>query len=322
MTDFHSRATLPSGEPAPDPVEAAPTASAPLSAAAPGRASRRGAARRGIGHTRIVVCLVVVAVYALAAAIGPVLLEFDSVATRTADRLKPPGSTLSDGSFALFGTDQVGQDILAQMMQGARVSMMVGLATLVLAGLIGVTIGVLTGYFGGWLDAVLMRLADVQLTFPSILLAILIAALLGPSVVNVVIVLAISNWVTFARVTRSQVLSTRHREYVDATRTLGAGTWHTLVRCILPACLAPILVVATVELGHVILAEASLSFLGLGTPTSTPSWGVTISNGRNYLSDAWWISTIPGIALAGLVLTFGVLGDALRDRYDPRLRSL
>jgi peptide/nickel transport system permease protein len=283
---------------------------------------RQSARRAGIGTIRIYVCLAVITVYALAAVFGPMIVKYDPVATRTQDRLKPPGSVLSDGSTAIFGTDQVGQDILAQMMQGARVSMAVGISTLVLAGLIGITMGLLAGFFGRWLDATLMRVADVQLTFPSILLAIFIAALLGPSVVNVVLVLAIANWVTFARVARGQVLSTRHREFVDASRTLGAGSWHLIRRCILPACIAPVLVVATVELGHVILAEASLSFLGLGTPTSIPSWGVTISNGRNYLANAWWISAIPGIALALLVLTFGLLGDALRDRYDPRLRSI
>lgn len=278
--------------------------------------------RRRPGTIRIRLALIVIAAYVVAAVVGPLLLGYDAVVTRTADRLLPPGSTLSDGSVAVFGTDQVGQDLLAQMLQGARISIAVGLATLVLAGLIGVVIGVVAGYAGGWLDGVLMRLADVQLTFPSILLAIFIAALLGPSVVNVVIVLAISNWVTFARVVRSQVLTVRNREYVDATRTLGAGTWHLVRRCILPACVAPVLVVSTVELGHVILAEASLSFLGLGTPASTPSWGVTISNGRNYLAEAWWIATIPGVALALLVVAFGVLGDALRDRFDPRLKSL
>jgi peptide/nickel transport system permease protein len=274
------------------------------------------------GSVRIRFALTVIAVYVVAAIVGPVLLAYDSVVTHTADRLLPPGSRTRDGGLAVFGTDQVGQDLLAQMLQGARVSIAVGLATLLLAGLIGVTVGIVAGYFGGWLDGVLMRLADVQLTFPSILLAIFIAALLGPSVVNVVIVLAVSNWVTFARVVRSQVLTVRGREYVDATRTLGAGTWHVIRRCVLPACVAPVLVVATVELGHVILAEASLSFLGLGTPTSTPSWGVTIANGRNYLAEAWWIATIPGLALALLVVAFGVLGDALRDRFDPRLKSL
>lgn len=274
------------------------------------------------GTVRIRFALTVVAVYVVAAIVGPVLLSYDAVVTHTADRLLPPGSRTSDGGLAVFGTDQVGQDLLAQMLQGARVSIAVGVATLLLAGLIGVVVGVVAGYFGGWLDGLLMRLADVQLAFPSILLAIFIAALLGPSVVNVVIVLAVSNWVTFARVVRSQVLTVRGREYVDATRTLGAGTWHVVRRCVLPACVAPVLVVATVELGHVILAEASLSFLGLGTPTSVPSWGVTIANGRNHLAEAWWIATIPGLALALLVVAFGVLGDALRDRFDPRMKSL
>ncbi|MEV1175593.1 ABC transporter permease [Nonomuraea sp. NPDC049784] len=281
-----------------------------------------GRTRVKIGRLRIIASLSVIALYVVAAVIGPILLKYDPVATDLGSRLKPPGTLLPGGHTAIFGTDQVGQDVLAQMMQGARVSITVGLATLVLAGVIGVAAGIAAGYFGGWLDTVLMRLADVQLTFPSILLAIFIASILGPSVVNVVIVLSISNWVTFARVTRSQVLGLKSRDFVDATRTLGARTWHLVTRSILPSMIAPILVVATVELGHVILAEASLSFLGLGTPASTPSWGMTIANGRDYLSNAWWISTIPGIGLAILVIGFGVLGDALRDRFDPRLRSM
>jgi peptide/nickel transport system permease protein len=270
---------------------------------------------------RIVASSAIIAIYALAAALGPILVNYDPTRTFTADRLKPPGSVLSSGAVAIFGTDQIGQDIFAQILYGARVSMSVGIATLLLAGLIGVLVGLLAGYFGRWADALLMRLADVQLAFPSILLAIFIAAVLGPSVVNVVIVLAISNWVTFARVTRSQVLALKNREYVEASRTLGARNFHLIFRTILPGCIAPIMVVTTVELGHVILAEASLSFLGLGVPTNVPSWGTTIANGRNYIGDAWWISTIPGIALALLVLTFGVLGDSLRDRFDPRIRS-
>jgi peptide/nickel transport system permease protein len=275
-----------------------------------------------VGRLRIIVCSAIVAVYALAAIFGPMIVQFDPVRTFTRDRLLPPGSAVSGGGVAVFGTDQVGQDILGQMLMGARISMVVGISTLLLAGLIGVTLGLLAGYFGGWLDSVLMRLADIQLSFPSILLAIFIAAVVGPSVINVIVVLAISNWVTFARVTRGQVLALKNREYVDAARTLGAGTWHLIVKTILPGCLAPVLVVATVELGHVILAEASLSFLGLGVPASVPSWGVTISNGRTYLGDAWWISTFPGVALALLVLTSGILGDALRDRFDPKLRSM
>lgn len=278
--------------------------------------------RRTGSRARLITCIVVISGYAVAAIFGPIIMNYNPITTRIIDRLKPPGSTLSDGSFALLGTDQVGHDLMGQVFMGARVSMTVGIATLLLAGLIGITFGLIAGYYGGWLDSVLMRIADIQLAFPSILLAIFIAAILGPSVVNVILVLAISNWVVFARVTRSQVLSLKNREYVDATRTLGAGTLHLMLRTILPGCLAPLLVVATVEVGYVIVAEASLSFLGLGTPASLPSWGLTIADGRDYLVDAWWISTLPGIALAVLVLTLGVLGDTLRDKFDPKMRTL
>jgi peptide/nickel transport system permease protein len=161
----------------------------------------------------------------------------------------------------------------------------------------------------------------VQLAFPAILLAILLSSVLGPSLWNVIVVISITNWVVFARVTRSQVLSLRSREYVEAARTLGASHWHIIFRTLLPGCIAPILVVATVEFGHVVLLEAALSFLGVGVPLGIPSLGTTINNGTAYLGTAWWISTLPGIALAILVLATGILGDALRDRFDPKLRS-
>jgi len=163
--------------------------------------------------------------------------------------------------------------------------------------------------------------ADVQLAFPAILLAILLASVLGSSLWNVIVVISITSWVVFARVTRSQVLTLRNREYVEAARTLGAGRRHLIFRTLLPGCVAPILVVATVEFGHVVLLEAALSFLGVGVPLGIPSLGSTIHNGTAYLATAWWISTLPGIALAILVLATGILGDALRDRFDPRLRS-
>jgi peptide/nickel transport system permease protein len=207
------------------------------------------------------------------------------------------------------------------MMMGARVSLTVGVSTLLVAGVFGVLLGLLAGHFGGWLDNVLMRVADVQLAFPAILLAILLSSVLGPSLWNVIVVISITNWVVFARVTRSQVLSLRSREYVEAARTLGASHWHIIFRTLLPGCIAPILVVATVEFGHVVLLEAALSFLGVGVPLGIPSLGTTINNGTAYLGTAWWISTLPGIALAILVLATGILGDALRDRFDPKLRS-
>ncbi|MGN6274252.1 MAG: ABC transporter permease [Protaetiibacter sp.] len=277
-------------------------------------------ARRAVA-ARITVPIIVIALFVIGAVLVPILYGFDPLRTDVLLRLKPPGTTLADGSFAVFGTDQVGQDLFAQMMMGARVSLTVGVSTLLVAGIFGVLLGLLAGHFGGWVDNVLMRIADVQLAFPAILLAILLASVLGPSLGNVIVVISITNWVVFARVTRSQVLTLRSREYVEAARTLGASHAHIIFRTLLPGCIAPILVVATVQFGHVVLLEAALSFLGVGVPLGTPSLGATIHNGTAYLGTAWWISTLPGIALATLVLSTGILGDALRDRFDPKLRS-
>lgn len=264
----------------------------------------------------------VVALYVLVAVVGPFLVRFDPVAVDTAHRLLPPGTQLADGGTAVFGTDQLGQDVLAQTVLGARTSLVVGVAALALQIALGVTAGLFAGYWGGWLDNVLMRLADIQLAFPGIVLAILIASMLGPSMLNVIIVLGVGGWVTFARVTRAQVMATKNLEYVDATRTLGAGTWHLLRHCILPACIVPTLVIATLDIGGVILAESSLSFLGLGVPSSMASWGGSIATGREYLGSAWWISTIPGAFLALLIVALGVLGDTVRDRLDPNLKGM
>ncbi|MGP6169892.1 ABC transporter permease [Microbacterium sp. A204] len=277
--------------------------------------------RRRKASLRIWVPIGVIVLITLGAIIIPMLYNYDPLKSDLVSRLKPPGTTLPDGSVAIFGTGQIGADLFAEMMAGARVSLIIGAATLLIAGVIGVLIGLLAGYYGGWLDTVLMRVADIQLAFPAILLAILLASVLGQGVMNVIIVLSISNWVVFARVARSQMMSLKSREYVEAARTLGLSDGHIIFRTLLPGCLPPILVVATVELGHVILAEAALSFLGVGVPLGTPSLGNTISTGTQYLATAWWISTLPGILLVALVLATGILGDAIRDRFDPRLRS-
>lgn len=281
---------------------------------------RAGRARRGV-TARIVLPLGILGLFVIGAIFVPIIMDFDPLQTELLYRLKPPGTHVADGALAVLGTDQVGQDLFAQMMAGARVSLTVGALTLVFAGGVGVVVGLLAGHFGGWVDHALMRIADIQLAFPSILLAILLASVLGQGLTNIIVVLSIANWVVFARVTRSQVLALKTREYVDAARTLGASNFHLIVRTLLPGCLAPILVVATVEFGHVILAEAALSFLGVGVPVGVPSLGSTIQAGTAYLTTAWWISTMPGIALLVLVMSTGVLGDALRDRFDPRLRS-
>jgi peptide/nickel transport system permease protein len=269
---------------------------------------------------RIVIPLLILVAYVLIGIFGPMLRPFDAISVDIENRLLPPLSVTTIGAFALFGTDQIGRDLFTEVLQGARISIEVGFATLAIAGVIGVSVGVAAGYFGGWLDAVLMRIADIQLAFPAILLAIYIASIFGNGVANVILVLTIANWVGFARVMRGQTLATLPREFVQATKALGASDWHVIRHCILPACVAPLIVIATVELGAMIVAEASLSFLGLGTPAASPSWGLTIANGRDYLSTAWWISTLPGVALGILVIAVGVLGDELRDALDPNLR--
>jgi len=266
----------------------------------------------------LVIAALPVIVFALVAIVGPVLVPYDSIGTRTGDRLRPPGAVLEDGSVALLGTDQVGRDLLAQVLQGARISLSVAAGTVLIAGLAGLAIGVVAGYRGGVFDAVAMRAADVQLGFPAILLAILIAAVLGPSVANVIITLSLARWVTYARVARASTLATKQREFVEAARAVGASGARIMLRHVAPATLTPLVVIATVEVGLVIISEASLSFLGLGTPPDQPSWGLIVSNGRAYLNNAWWISTMPGIALSIVVVTVGMFGDRVRDLFDPR----
>lgn len=283
-------------------------------------AARRSARQRLLTR-RLILGSIPITLFLLIAIVGPVVVPYDPITVRTGDRLKAPLTVLSDGSLALLGTDQVGRDMLAQVLQGARISLLVGLSTVALAGIAGLVIGVLAGYYGGVVDAVAMRLADIQLAFPSILLAILIASILQPSVTNVIITLSLTRWVTFARVARAATLATKERDFVMAAITLGARDDRLIGRHIVPSTLPPLIVIATVEVGLVIIAEASLSFLGLGTPTDQPSWGMTVANGRAYLNTAWWISTMPGLALSLVVIAVGRFGDQLRDALDPRALS-
>jgi peptide/nickel transport system permease protein len=261
-----------------------------------------------------VVAGAVLGLFVLVAAVGPFLVPYDSVATRVGDRLLPPGSTASDGTFALLGTDQNGRDVLAQVIAGSRVSLLVGITVVVVGVVVGLVLGLLAGYYGGWLDTVISRIGDMQLAFPSILLAILLAGALGPSLTNVIVALAVTRWVIFARVVRGSALTTKGREFVESARVMGASDVRILVHYILPSCL---LVAATVQIGLTMVAEAALSFLGLGVPVDQASWGSTIANGRDYLASAWWIAAVPGIALTLVVICVGVLGDAARDESDP-----
>jgi peptide/nickel transport system permease protein len=294
------------------------TASEPATSQAPADASEdTPPAGRRRTRWRLIVSGSAIAAFVLAALVGPVILDYDPVTTHNADRLLPPGAQLSDGGTTVLGTDQLGRSVFAQIVEGSRVSLLVAAATIVLGGVVGLVIGICAGYFGGVTDTVAMRLADMQLGIPSILLAILIAGVLGPSVLNIIITLAITRWVLFARVVRGSALATKNREFVDSARVLGATPFHIITRYILPSCLTPLLIVATAQVGLMIIAEASLSFLGLGVPLDQASWGSIIANGRDYLGTSWWIATFPGLALVATVVSIGFLSDELRDWLDP-----
>jgi peptide/nickel transport system permease protein len=255
--------------------------------------------------------------FVVVAIVGPILVPYDPITTHTGERLRPPLSVLDGGKVAVLGTDQVGRDVFAQVLQGARISLLVAAATILAAGTIGLLVGVLAGYYGRAFDMIAMRVADIQLGFPTILLAILIAGVIGRSVTNVIITLAIARWVTYARVARASTLATRELEFIHAARAIGATDSRVLLRHIVPATLTPLAVIATLEVGLVMISEASLSFLGLGTPPDQASWGLIIANGRGYLDSAWWIAAMPGLALSSVVVAVAMLGDRLRDYLDP-----
>ena len=213
----------------------------------------------------------------------------------------------------------LGRDVASRLLYGARVSLIVGLAAVVVGGLLGVVLGLLSGYYRGFTDDALMRLGDVQLAFPVLVLAVAVLAVLGASLANVILVLGVTGWITYARIVRGETLSLRQREFVEAARALGATDGYLIRRHILPNVLPPVTVVATFSVARTIIAEASLSFLGLGIPPPAPSWGAMLDEGRNYITTGWWLALFPGLAILLLVLGINLVGDWLRDQLDPRM---
>ena len=256
----------------------------------------------------------------LAAAFAPLVAPFDPLEQDIGQRLREPGWQDAQGRVHPLGTDHLGRDILSRIVFGSRIALVVGLAAVVISGLLGMLIGLLAGYFGGRVDDFLMRLADIQLAFPFILLAIAVIGVLGPSLRNIIIVIGVSSWVVYARVVRGEVLSIREREYVQAAIALGSQHWRVLRQHVLPNTLTPWLVVATLDMARVIVIESALSFLGLGVQPPTPTWGGMLADGRVYLSTAWWLATFPGLAILITVLGINLFGDGLRDTLDPRLK--
>lgn len=263
----------------------------------------------------------IVLVVFVATALGAAWLPLPSpTQSNLRARMAPPTLSLTRiGSYPL-GADQLGRDMLSRIVHGSRVTLTVGAAAVVLGGIVGVLLGLLAGFLGGFWDRILMRLVDMQLAFPLILLAVIVVAALGPSLQNLIIVLALTTWTRYARIVRGQVLALREREFVQSARAIGASAGRIMLRHILPNVLTPILVVATLELARVIILEASLSFLGLGVQPPYPSWGRMLAEGRTYMATGWWIATFPGLAILLSVLSVNLLGDWLRDYFDPKLR--
>ena len=264
--------------------------------------------------------LLIVAVGILAAMIfmalaANLISPYDPAGGELTDRLLPP---LTKGH--LFGTDPMGRDLLTRVIYGARISLAVSLAAVFLAGMFGTLVGLISGFYGGWTDRIIMRFVDMQLSFPFVILALTIAAILGPSLQNIIITLAVSNWVIYARLVRGEVLGIKEKQYVQAAFTVGLPNWRIMLTNIFPNVVAPVIVLASLEIGRMIIAEAAISFLGFGIQPPTAAWGNILSEGRDYMTTAWWLTVFPGLAIVMTTLCVNVVGDMLRDKLDPKLR--
>ena len=264
--------------------------------------------------------LAILVVAVTLAVVAPLVAPADPNAQELSQKLRPPTWTAGGSSLNPLGTDQLGRDVLSRILFGLRVSLVVALLAVCVSGAVGVGLGVLAGFFSGRSDATIMRLVDVQLSMPVTLVAIAVIAVVGTSLVNLVLVLGLSQWPLYARVVRGEALALRGREFIVAARAVGASSSHIIVHHVLPNTLSSIVVVATFGVAGVIVFEAGLSFLGLGVQPPQPSLGGMLSEGREYLATAWWLGIFPGLAIMLLVLGINLLGDGLRDALDPRQR--
>lgn len=261
---------------------------------------------------------VVVLLFVLMAIFAPWVAPQDPYATDLFRRLQPP-AWIEGGDWAFpLGCDALGRDILSRMIYGARISIFIGASVILVATTIGILAGLAAGYLRGWVDVVISRLVDILLGFPYLIFAIGLMAMMGPGLWNIILALAYKEWVIPCRVVRGETLATRELEYVEAARALGASSRHIMLKEILPNILSPVIVVSTIRMAHVIILEASLSFLGLGVQPPTASWGSMVSDGRAFILEAWWVSTFPGVAILLLVLAINVASQGLRDAFDPR----
>lgn len=305
-------------------LAAAPAGSTPSAENAEnaGKAARRTQGRRWWrrGWGVPIVCGTIIAVAVIVAVFAPLLAPYDPNSTELSAQLTPPAWQGVGTHAHLLGTDELGRDILSRLLYGARISVFVGAVGVIFSAVVGVTLGLVAGYARGWVDRIFVTVADIQLAFPFLVLAVVIVAASGTSVAHVLVVLTLSGWVLFARIVRADVLRLRESEFVLAGRALGARSGRLMFSTILPNVMPSVIVMATFTFAQLVMLEASLSFLGVGMPPSIPTWGGMIQDGRQDLSFAWWESGIPAIALILMILAVNLLGDWLRDRLDPRLR--
>jgi peptide/nickel transport system permease protein len=289
----------------------------PVAEVAEGAADVRGElSRLPWAAAAIIVVLVVAAVFA------PLLAPYPPTAQSLPDKLLPPAWQEGGGANHLLGTDTLGRDVLSRLLHGARVSLTVAMAALLAGGGVGLAVGIVSGYVGGRADSVLMRIVDATLTFPTILIALLLAVSLGAGLGTMVIAITVILWARFARVVRGEVLTVKTRDFVALARVHGCSGLRIMAVHILPNVMNTFMVLLSLHIGFVILVEASLSFLGAGIPPPTPSWGQMVADGRSHIAGAWWLSVLPGAAIMLVVLAFNLFGDWLRDWLDPRLRQV
>lgn len=265
--------------------------------------------------------LILFMVIALVAVAAPVIAPHDPYRQAVVRRLKPPVWMQGSLEGNLLGTDQLGRDTLSRLIYGARISLLVGAATVLLAGLLGVTLGLLAGYFGGRVDYIISTFINAAWSFPFILFALIIVAVLGAGLQNLIIALVATSWAAFARITRGEVMAVKSREYIAAATALGMRHFRTILKHVLPNIASSLLVIGSIEFGQAILRESFLSFLGLGVPPSIPSWGGMLSEARPYIFTMWWMVTLPGVLIFITTLSVNLLGDGIRDAFDPRLRG-
>lgn len=285
---------------------------------APPRVRRRSPRRIPVA---IVIVGVIFVVLVGLAILAPWIAPSDPMRQVLLMRLRPPGTVASSGQLYLFGTDDLGRDLLSRVLYGARVSLMVAILSVLVSTVVGVTLGMIAAWFRGWVEIAIMRLVDIMLSIPAVLLAVLTVAVLGPGFLKLVLVLGLTRWPRYTRVAYGQTLQVANLPYIKASELAGAGTARILFRHVLPNIAGPVLIVATSEFGLMILFEAGLSFLGLGIQPPSPSWGSIMAVGRQYVERAWWMVAFPGACLFLLVFSVNVLGDWLRDRLDPKSRT-